>query len=218
MKVGTKSVLIGAHFFLTHWLFVARGWFHLYGFSRVKVGELTVKEIEGDLLFPATYKKTVFASLLSWRLWVVFILHDLGYWGKPNMDGDEGEAHPEWACKKLNQWLGAPWGEFALLHSRFYAKKQGKPVSALCYADKLAIAYEPAWFYLPRVRWTGEIEEYRSMAAANSGGEVKKSESELEWFHGVQAYVTKWVNEHKDGRDDTWTSADRATDSSGVYQ
>lgn len=68
MKIGTKSLLFGYHQFLIHPLFVARAWWKLYGFP--------------------------------WdpRLWFAFFTHDLGYWGKPNMDGPEGESHP---------WTGA---------------------------------------------------------------------------------------------------------------
>ena len=210
MKVGTKSVLFGAHFFLTHWIFVAMGWYRLYGFKRVRIGFME-RGVGPVARYPIT------ASLWDWRLWVVFLIHDLGYWGKPNMDGDEGETHPEWACRKLNGWFGAPWGTFSLYHSRFYAKKAGQPVSALCYADKLAIAFEPSWFYLPRVRLTGEIKEYLKMAAVNSAG-VVSAESQLIWHKGVQDYVKKWVEEHKDGKDDTWTTADRKGDKSGVWQ
>ena len=52
MNIGTKSVLFGAHQFLIHPWFVAWGWWTLYGFP--------------------------------WdpRLWVAFVVHDLGYIGK----------------------------------------------------------------------------------------------------------------------------------------
>ena len=65
MKIGTKSVLFGAHCFFLHPWFVAAAWWKLYGFP--------------------------------WdpRLWVAFFVHDIGYLGKPNMDGPEGERHVE---------------------------------------------------------------------------------------------------------------------------
>lgn len=65
IPVGTRSILFGAHCFLIHPWFVALAWYRLYGFP--------------------------------WdpRLWVAFFVHDLGYWGKPNMDGPEGKTHPE---------------------------------------------------------------------------------------------------------------------------
>ena len=51
MKVGTKSVLAGAHCFFLHPFFVAWGWTKLYG-------------LPWDV-----------------RLWACFLLHDIGYWG-----------------------------------------------------------------------------------------------------------------------------------------
>lgn len=90
MKIGTRSVLYGYHQFLIHPLFVALGWWKLHGFP--------------------------------WdpRLWVAFLVHDLGYIGKPNMDGNEGEYHPMTGAKIMgalfdyrDRWLHrrvlAPW-------------------------------------------------------------------------------------------------------------
>ena len=51
MTVGTKSVLFGAHCFLIHGFFVARGWWTLWGFP------------------------------WDPRLWTAFFVHDLGYLG-----------------------------------------------------------------------------------------------------------------------------------------
>jgi hypothetical protein len=221
--IGTRSVVYGAHCFLIHWVFVAMGWFTLYKFSRVKIGRATTH----DTKYHVSYHRDVTASLWDPRLWVAFFIHDLGYWGKPNMDGDEGETHPEWACGKMNQWFGAPWGAFVLTHSRFYAKKMKLPVSPLCYADKLAIVYTPAWLYLPMVRATGEIVEYMKLAQQNNaglgGGKYStmnvSHHDEGEWCRGVKAYVRKWVAEHKDGRDDTWTpDAREAADTNGVWK
>lgn len=65
MKVGTKSLLFGAHNIFIHPFLVFIAWWRLYG-------------------FPADP-----------RLWVAFIVHDWGYLGKPNMDGPEGETHVE---------------------------------------------------------------------------------------------------------------------------
>lgn len=204
MKVGTKSVLFGSHCFFIHPLFVAWAWWRLYGFP--------------------------------WdpRLWVAFIVHDLGYWGMPNMDGKEGEMHPwlgaRWMSwwfdgkiplrpcgflwkhfgihgnrlngteypEKNSGWLGK-WGQFSLLHSRFLAKRYGEKPSRLCIADKLAIVLTPTWLYLPMAIASGEIHEYRSQAA-NMNVTTHK-----EWHKGIKTYMLKWVEEHKDGREDTWT-------------
>jgi len=77
MNVGTKSVLYGAHCFFLHPWFVARAWSKLYGFP------------------------------FDPRLWVAFFVHDLGYWGKPNMDGEEGEHHPFFGAKVMGYLFDA---------------------------------------------------------------------------------------------------------------
>lgn len=220
MKIGTKSVLFGAHFFLTHWFFVAWGWFKLYGFRRIKIGEIVTPPYATEDEEGVAYTLHVFASLLSLKTWIAFFIHDWGYWGKPNMDGPEGEAHPEWACEKMNRWFGDPWGTFVLDHSRFYAKKGGRPVSPLCYADKLAITLEPAWLYLPRVRMTGEVEEYMAGAVNRelSKGYTPDLLTEESWYKGVQKYMREWVAEHKDGREDTWTASAKIPDQNGIWK
>lgn len=72
MKTGTKSLLFGAHQFIIHPIFVAISWIKLYGWT--------------------------------WKIqhWVAFWVHDLGYWGKSNMDGNEGKTHPELGAKIMH--------------------------------------------------------------------------------------------------------------------
>jgi len=73
--------------------------------------------------------------------------------------------------------------------------------------------------YLPMVRWTGEIKEYMKDAARNSNGELRVQGSETMWWEGVQEYVNKWVQEHKDLKPDTWTPAAReAVNENGVWK
>lgn len=216
MRIGTKSVLFGAHCFFLHPWFIAAAWWQLYGFP--------------------------------WdpRLWVAFVVHDLGYIGKPNMDGPEGETHPMmgarvmsalfdwWAFDKTGVFVtqrGAldarpvadrryrfgTWGRLALLHSRFYAKALGMPPSRLCAADKLAIALTPAWLYLPMARATGELAEYRRHHDEAKRGRGKYAgdrftkptlaSSDAGWYARVQDYCRRWAHEHKDGKPDTWTGA-----------
>ncbi len=193
MKVGTRSVLFGAHQFLIHPLFVAFAWWKLYG-------------------FPSDIK-----------LWLSFFLHDLGYVGKPNMDGKEGDKHPEFAAKVMERLFGRKWGEFCLYHSRFYAKNNKKQYSKLCVADKLSVALEPWWFYLPRVILSGEIHEYMALAGGKNNSKYKgepndkyvtmkvSSNNRREWFDGVCEYLKQWVKEHKDIKLDTWTPIQKET-------
>lgn len=72
MDIGTKSVLYGAHCFFLHPIFVFIAWWKLYGIP------------------------------YDPRLWVAFFVHDLGYFGKPNMDGPEGETHVELGSKIMS--------------------------------------------------------------------------------------------------------------------
>lgn len=220
MRIGTKSVLYGAHCFFLHPWFVAWAWWRLYGFP------------------------------LDPRLWVAFFVHDIGYWGKPNMDGEEGERHP-WTGAKILSWLfDTPigvvfpsisgrtlgrvlarifgeaelnWYGFCLYHSRFLAKKYGVGYTRLCVADKLAIVLTPRWLYLPMVNLTGEIKEYMGMSKQN--GNTKYSfmsidhKSQVRWHENMCLYLSLWVIEHRELKDDSWTPAAReATDSTGVWK
>jgi len=212
--VGTRSVLYGAHCFLLHPWFVAWAWWRLYGFP--------------------------------WdpRLWAAFAVHDLGYWGKPNMDGPEGEAHPALGAVIMARlfdgrrvvpvavggrllWLGN-WGHFTLLHSRFLAKALRLQPSRLCIADKLAIALTPSWLYLPMVRATGELNEYMAHAKRHREAHMDGSEAAevtsinaRSWHAGVQSYCRRWALEHRDGKIDTWTPDARgraSISSDGVWR
>jgi hypothetical protein len=222
MRVGTKSILFGAHALWLHPWFVAAAWTKLYGFP--------------------------------WdpRLWVAFFVHDLGYWGKPNMDGPEGELHPTFGAEIMHALFDLPpnrschlcdgridfisgdsmgtyqgkcgsclyrtrrWYDFTLYHSRFMAKAHGARFSKLCVADKLALVLTPAWLYLPMVNLTGEIKEYMKLAdTRHAAGEPRFegkyermavwNEDQSQWFANVQEYLRRWVEEHKDERQDTWT-------------
>jgi hypothetical protein len=196
VPIGTRSILIGAHCICIHPWLVALAWWKLYGFP--------------------------------WdpRLWAAFFLHDIGYLGKPNMDGEEGEAHVELGAWIMHVLFDRPalvikdrqsladrkWHDFTLYHSRFYAKNDGVNPSPLCAADKLALYLTPWWLYLPMIRLTGEIKEYMELSKARTeAGEPKYSsqklstDSEKSWCFDVQEYARRWAMEHADGRPDTWT-------------
>ena len=195
MKIGTKSLLFGVHQFAIHPWFVAWAWWRLYGFP------------------------------FDPRLWVAFFVHDLGYWGKPNLDGPEGERHPEFGARVMSIFdrrsrfgvcprhrarngkrLFSSWSDFCLYHSRFLAKQAGMPFSRLCVADKLAIALTPAWLYLPMARLSGELGKYmRGKGARTPAGE----RTPREWFRDVQRYCDAWAWEHRDGKPDEWTGTKR---------
>jgi len=205
MRIGTKSILFGAHCFFIHPFFVALAWWRLFGFKVVKCGITRVE-----------------AGLLDWRLWICFIVHDLGYWGSPNMDGAEGGRHPEMGARiahrlfdKRGRWGGflrreVRWYEFVRYHSRYLAKLDHRMPSVLCLADKLAIAVTPAWLYVPMARLSGEIREYRSRETRSEtskgwAGVYDSEGSDYEWFRRVGKWAAAYVAEHRDGRMDTWT-------------
>lgn len=236
MKTGTKSILYGAHCFFLHPIFVAVAWVKLFGWT--------------------------------WdpRVWVAFFVHDLGYWGKPNMDGTEGETHPElgakimhfffdgwkterfsllhmdewaydqqikagWKCTKKQvspmpfwkyEFLSfkrmvrkTTWYDFTLYHSRYYAKRKNAQPSKLCYADKMAFVITPQWLYLPMAKSTGEIEEYmkEDYKAYMTMFSIERCEPILKrficqwWHYNAVLKTRKWVEEHKDGKPDTWTES-----------
>jgi len=189
MKIGTKSVLYGAHCFFIHPWFVALGWWKLYGFP------------------------------LSPWLWVCFFVHDLGYWGKPNMDGKEGEEHPRWAADLMwDLTYDMKWYWMCLHHSRYLAKSQNLPPSKLCYADKMAFVITPGWLYKLSVWLTGEWREYSSAHVHEvrpdyaGTGHTKLTD----WHRDSVEYVRRWVAEHKDGREDTWTRSKPIAQNSGL--
>lgn len=183
MRVGTKSVLFGAHCFFIHPFFVAAAWRRLYGFP------------------------------WDPRLWAAFLFHDIGYLGKPNMDSFEGEQHVLLAGHIMGSLFGARWRDFTLCHSRHWAKRLGKPYSKLCVADKLAFVMTPGWLYLPMARASGELAEYMRVASARqSGGQFSNFELSLlrrrnpeVWLEGLKSYTRRWIEKHRDGRTDHWT-------------
>ncbi len=197
-------MLFGAHCWFIHPWFVAIAWFKLYG--------------------------------IPWdpRLWVAFFVHDLGYlfqWCR-DMDGPEGDRHVVLGAKIMG-WLfdrfgknrygqeGHPyhvsWYYFCFYHSRFMAKKYGIQYSRLCVADKLAIAIEPWWLYLPRVILSGEIHEYMSLAGGKNNSKYKGEPNDIYvhlqlatgtkrgWFKACSRYLEQWAYEHRNIKEDTWT-------------
>lgn len=130
MQIGTKSLIYGTHSMFIHPFYVFVAWCKLYGFP------------------------------FDPRIWFAILLHDIGYWGLPNLDGPEGKEHPFFGASIMGHLFGDDWFWFTLTHSRYYAIESGRKPSRLCYADKLAFIIEPKKLYLKRVRWTGEWQEY----------------------------------------------------------
>ena len=178
MKVGTKSVLGGAHCFLVHPILVAYGWWRLFG------------------------------PPLDPRLFAAFVLHDFGYLGRADMDGPGGEEHVLLGARIMGWLFGPAWEDECLRHSRYWCRRMGLPISRLCLADKLAFALAPAWLYLPMARWTGELQEYMARSRERQAGDdngftaeedrLVRSEVAEEWLQGLQSYTLRWVERHRD--------------------
>lgn len=203
MKLGTKSLLFGAHQFLLHPIFVYAAWAKLYGW---------------------TLDPVVITS---------FIVHDWGYWGKENMDGEDGKEHPRlgakimhWLfddhnylsvcpyhydqpCHKSKDWYCRcfKWHDFSLYHSRSIAKQDEVKPSKLCAADKLASALMPWWIYVPLTTLTGEIKEYMQYGKSSKvGGNIDTlvhhalhSDSKRWWCWGMQQFMRNWANSNVEG-------------------
>ncbi len=85
MRVRTKSILFGVHNFVIHTALIALAWRRLYGFP------------------------------CDPRLWLAFLLHDAGYFGKRSMEGREGETHVELGARIMGSLFGAEWADFSKL-------------------------------------------------------------------------------------------------------
>jgi hypothetical protein len=163
MKIGTRSILFGCHQFLWHPLTVWRAWRFLYGRNP------------------------------SWRETLAIICHDIGYIGCEDIDGPEGKLHPElgahWAAHLGGFLQQYDWDLFffTACHSRDWAKMHGLKVSPAYAADKYSIFYDPEWFYLFRVRLTGELAEFKQNAIRS--GHLKPGATDREWFRFYRANV-----------------------------
>ena len=170
MRAGTKNLLFGEHQIIIHSLFVALAWWRLFGFPK-------------DL-----------------RIWVCFFIHDLGYWGKDDIDGKDGKAHPElgasivhWLFDKKGEsawWAVYPpkWYEFCLYHSRHCAKKAEQPVSALALADKYAFVITPWWVFLPLAKLSGGLKEYLEIYRHIGASNLR------EWHERAREEAWNWVD------------------------
>lgn len=162
MTVGTKSLLFGVHQFILHPILLAMAWTRLYGFPCHPI------------------------------LWACFFLHDVGYFGKTDMDGEtEGQTHPEFGARLIRKCFGKEWGDFCLYHSRFYCRTNNQRHSKLCVADKLAFCMYPPKFYVLLARLSGELKLYRNFSEDVCELENVQNMTDLEWYHGLKRYTLR---------------------------
>jgi hypothetical protein len=171
MRMGTKSLLFGAHQIFWHPFTVFLAWLELYGWP-------------------------------NWKEMMCIFIHDWGYWGLDNMEGDEGKKHPHlganlaWKYLDHKQVIFDDYGSsetiptasidktyfyLCLFHSRTLADKHGMKPSKLCWADKLCVKYERWWIYLPRVFLSGEVHEYYQVAL--NAKLIEPGTSYIAWYN-----------------------------------
>lgn len=197
MRIGTKSLLFGAHQFITHPVCIAIAWFRLYGWSTI---------LWRPMKSGPEHHLVLEIKPWSLSLWLSFLVHDWGYWGLPNMDGPEGSLHPlrsaiaydkVFPTKKKHLWMA-----FIAAHSRASAKELPylDGPSPLAAADKLAIGLTPWWLYVPLTRMTGEIREYQSTPrhASEHGhisddGRKQPWRTDVAWFKTICHNLNAWA-------------------------
>lgn len=174
MKIGTKSLLFGCHQFLWHPLTVALAYRKLFRQWPDLVG------------------------------WLCIVFHDVGYWGRGDIDGKEGKLHPLLGAQlvgKLVYWwsrlrgnkefssclIGAEAAHRCIFHSGSLARDNGEAPSDICWADKFSLFIEPEWFYLLRTRLSGEMLEFKHHAI--DSGHVPATATDREWLHWFKGHL-----------------------------
>jgi hypothetical protein len=178
MRVGTKSVLFGAHAFFLHPLAVLLGYVCVYGVPRDP------------------------------RLLLGILVHDVGYWGMDSVEGEDSDNHVELGGRIMDRLCGRQWGDFVRRHSRSWCERHRESYSRLCVADKLAFVITPAWLYLPMAGASGELGEYMAVAdGREAGGKFTEAERRLLqsgdpklWLKGLKSYTRRWVEAHRNGQ------------------
>lgn len=167
MRIGTKTLLFGGHQFILHPLLVGMAWVKIYH------------------------------KLPNPKESICIIIHDWGYWGLNNIDGEEGDGHPVWAAEwasfslDRNRNSNRYW-ELCMFHSRFVAKAYNCKPSKLCSADKLGITLYPTWLWYTLVRLSGELTEYQNNPKYASERELKIG-NPREWFRQLKRAVPQWI-------------------------
>lgn len=160
MKTGTKSVLFGAHAIWFHPFTVTAAWVALYG------------------------------KLPSFKEFICILLHDIGYWGKSDLDGrEDGLRHPELGARIAGKLWGKEWYDFCAGHSRHYAELVGIKTSKMCWADKYSVRFDPSWFFVLRSMATGEYKEY--LKRGRNGGLVRGDEGYWTFRRRIKEHFIK---------------------------
>ncbi len=165
MKIGTKTLLFGNHQFILHPACVYISWVRLY------------------------------RRLPSWRETLCIAIHDWGYWGKPNIDGPEGELHPVWAAVWAARHFGPEHWCLISCHSKTLADRRSMAVSRLYLPDKMGAVLPPVWLLTILGRLSGETEEYRH--CPKYADRHRGNMNDREYFNDVKKGVKELVAQRR---------------------
>ena len=154
MTLGTKTVLFGFHQFLIHPIIVTIAWIRLY------------------------------KSLPTFKEFICICLHDIGYIGKNDIKGEEGDRHPELGARIANRLLGPKYRDFILGHSTYYIYRHRVKRSKLLSADKFIFVNMSLTFFKIMTTLSGEFTYYRNQR--NSRQVCDESESDKVWFDKIK--------------------------------
>ena len=154
MNLGTKTLLFGVHQIIIHPIFVTVAWIRLY------------------------------KSFPTWKEMFCIIIHDWGYWGKPNLKDADGDRHPEYGAEIAGRLLGPEWKDFVLGHSSFYMARYGVERSKLFAPDKYWHCMVPLWVYKALAVPTGEFKHYRGCEHARKV--AGHNETDAVWWSKLQ--------------------------------
>lgn len=123
--------------------------------------------IHGLLVFLAW--KKIYRKSPTIKELVCILLHDIGYIKQDFIDG-KGDKHPELGAKVCGKMFGKDYYILCIAHSRDYAKRLGKPLSKLGYADKYSVLLIPNIIYKPLIYLGGEAQEYHRTTKTKKWG------------------------------------------------
>lgn len=137
MRIGTRSLIFGLHSFFVH-----------------------------PILMLAIFKKVV-GRRADFVEIVCILIHDIGYFGKPNMDGVEGNLHP-YAGAKLARFLFGDRGwRLCVGHNDEVREVEGLPRSVIYAVDKYFYVVIPVWLQKALGIMSGE---YKEISLREEGG------------------------------------------------
>jgi hypothetical protein len=129
----------------------------------------------------------------SFKEFICIFIHDWGYWGKSNIDGNEGIKHPVCGANIAYRLFGDPYWEFCAGHSRSYINLvnmrfgfERYTLSKLCWADKLSFCFESKWYYIFRATLSGEFKEIYDLSIKNDI--IKEGASKSDWYDAMYNY------------------------------